>query len=274
MENNQKRAEKGGNDLKGKMESPRTRESSGIFAEEKLLGLECALWERGYARIAGIDEVGRGPWAGPVVAAACILPCDFDLPGLKDSKKLTPRRREKLAVGIKDQAIAWSVASVDERDIEVLNILQATLKAMCQAVCALVPRPEALLIDGRDTLDRARFAKELMISGETWETPYQQAVIGGDARSASIAAASILAKVARDRIMTEYSVIYPGYGFDKHKGYGTQEHREALRRLGPCPLHRMSFAPVKGLMGVDGKDGVIDVKGTARVRAHGGEYGG
>jgi ribonuclease HII len=254
--------------------SPEKGEGRKDKMDDNLLELERALWERGYTRIAGIDEAGRGPLAGPVVAAACILPRDFNLPGLRDSKKLTPGRREALAAGIQDQAVAWSVASVNARDIEALNILRATLKAMCQAVCGLVPGPEALLIDGRDTLDKGQLvlcqtqgqaaqaqaqgqgcpgpdglpaSKRVMVSGEAWGRLYQQAVVGGDARCASIAAASVLAKVARDRIMTEYSEIYPGYGFDKHKGYGTREHMEALQRLGPCPLHRMSFAPLKKL---------------------------
>jgi ribonuclease HII len=208
--------------------------SSEVFPREKLLVAEKVLREQGYQWIAGVDEAGRGPLAGPVVAAACILPKDFDLPGLNDSKKVSELRREKLAVEIQVQAVAWSLACIDSTEIDEINILQASLKAMSHAVARLTTLPAALLIDGRDTLDTLDL-----------KNIFQQALVGGDGLSASIAAASILAKVERDRIMRAYSEVYPAYGFDKHKGYGTKEHMDVLGQLGPCPIHRMSFAPVK-----------------------------
>jgi ribonuclease HII len=195
--------------------------------------------------VAGIDEAGRGPLAGPVVAAAVILPHEFDLPGLNDSKKLTPARREVLAGRIKEQAEAWAVARVEAEVIDDINILQASLQAMRLAVCGLIIRPDALLIDGRDVIDWSSEAKPF----------YQIALVKGDALSASVAAASILAKVERDQIMTAWHEIYPDYGFAQHKGYGTQKHLDALRRLGSCPLHRVSYAPVRELCSRTGARG-------------------
>lgn len=194
-----------------------------------LLIEEKRLWQKGYLHIAGIDEAGRGPLAGPVVAAACILPAKFELSGLNDSKQVTESKRERLFQEIKEQALGFAVGSAEPAEIDALNILQATKLAMKRAVENLKLRPHFLLID----------ALEL----PNIKIP-QQGIIGGDALSASIAAASILAKVSRDHWMSELHCLYPEYGFAKNKGYGTKEHLDALRRFGPSPLHRKSFAPV------------------------------
>ncbi|MBT8764230.1 ribonuclease HII [Desulfohalobiaceae bacterium Ax17] len=179
--------------------------------------------------IAGVDEAGRGCLAGPVVAAAVILPDNFFLPGLNDSKKLSPQKREKIAVEIKAQAKAWAVGLAWPKEIDRINILQATLVAMTRAVKNLKRPPGFLLIDGNQTipLDVA-----------------QKAIVGGDAQVPSISAASILAKTFRDHLMFHLDRRYPGYGFAKHKGYGTKEHRLAIKRLGPSPIHRKTFKGV------------------------------
>ncbi|HHV65211.1 MAG TPA: ribonuclease HII [Peptococcaceae bacterium] len=195
-----------------------------------LLQIESMLYQEGYNLIAGVDEAGRGPLAGPVVAAACILPRKIDLPGLNDSKKLTQKKREELFSKIKEQALAYSIGSASPEEIDQLNILQATKLAMKRALAKLTLSPDYVLIDGRD---------ELAIS-----IP-QKAVIDGDALSASIAAASILAKVTRDEFMCKMHKLYPEYSFDLHKGYPTRLHLEALKKFGPCPLHRRSFSPLK-----------------------------
>lgn len=181
-------------------------------------------------RVCGVDEAGRGPLAGPVVAAAVILDPERLPAGIDDSKKLTPTRREALYDAIRGSAIASAVALADVAEIERLNILQATMLAMRRAVEQLSPAPAFALIDGNRL-------PSLPCPAE--------AVIGGDARSLSIAAASILAKVTRDRIMREIAGEYPGYGFENHMGYGTPAHLEALNRLGPTPHHRLGFAPVR-----------------------------
>jgi ribonuclease HII len=191
--------------------------------------LEEAARNRGLLRIAGIDEVGRGPLFGPVVAAAVILPKVCSLQGLDDSKKLTEKKRNELDVEIRANAVCWAIAEVDAETIDRINIRMASLLAMRKAVEQLPLRPDFLLIDGRDTID--------------WECP-QQAVIHGDAISFSIAAASVLAKVYRDRLLVELDSVYPGYGLAQHKGYGSPAHLAALKRLGPTPLHRKSFHPV------------------------------
>jgi ribonuclease HII len=191
--------------------------------------LEEAARSRGAQRIAGIDEVGRGPLFGPVVAAAVILPQGCRLPGLTDSKKLTEKKRDELDIEIRAIALAWAIAAVDVETIDRINIRRASLEAMRRAVEQIVEYPDYLLIDGRDTI--------------RWDCP-QQAVIKGDATSFSIAAASILAKVHRDRLLVELDAEYPGYGLARHKGYCTEEHMLALARLGPTPLHRKSFQPV------------------------------
>jgi ribonuclease HII len=180
-------------------------------------------------RIAGLDEAGRGSLFGPVVAAAVILNPRRRIVGLDDSKKLTADRREELAARICEHSLAWAVAEIDAARIDAWNIYQASRQAMLAAVSQLSPLPDYLLLDAIEI--------ELPIE--------QKALIHGDARSVSIAAASILAKVERDRRMAEFDELYPQYGLAKHKGYGTPDHLEALRRHGPSPLHRFSYAPVR-----------------------------
>jgi len=192
-------------------------------------GLECASHWRD---LAGVDEAGRGPLAGPVAVAAVILGAHFDLPGLDDSKKIRPAKRETLDAQIRQQAIAFHVEFVDEAVIDRVNILQATLIGMQRAVTALSPGPRWVAVDGKQI--------------PTLSMPCV-ALVGGDGRLACISAASILAKVARDRYMREQDEKFPGYGFARHKGYATRVHLQALRRLGPCALHRRSFAPVSNL---------------------------
>ena len=191
--------------------------------------LEEAARKRGARRIAGLDEVGRGPLFGPVVAAAVILAPGCRLDGLNDSKKLSEKKREFLDVEIRANAVAWAIAAVDAETIDRINIRQASLLAMRRAVEQLALSPDFLLIDGRDTID--------------WDC-LQQPVIHGDATSVSIAAASILAKVYRDRLIVDLDREYPGYGLAEHKGYPSPAHKEALVRLGPTPLHRKSYSPV------------------------------
>ncbi|MDR1928290.1 MAG: ribonuclease HII [Oscillospiraceae bacterium] len=182
--------------------------------------------DRGFSAVCGIDEAGRGPLAGDVYAAAVILPPGCDLPGLNDSKKLSPQKREQLFGAIQAQALAWSVAFATVEEIERINILQAALLAMKRAAEGLLPPADFALIDGNQK-------PPLSIPCET--------LVKGDSLCASIAAASILAKVARDRQMLLLEERYPGYGFARHKGYGTRQHYEALARLGPCPVHRKRF---------------------------------
>ena len=181
--------------------------------------------------IAGVDEAGRGPLAGPVVVAAVILDPLRPIAGLADSKVLGAARREQLALEIRSRVLAFSICVVEAEEIDRLNILGATLAGMSRAVAALAIRPALALIDGN------RVPRDLPCRG--------QAIVRGDASEAAISAASILAKTERDRIMCALDLIHPGYGFHKHKGYPTAEHFESLRRLGPCPQHRRSFAPVR-----------------------------
>jgi ribonuclease HII len=191
--------------------------------------LERVAFKLGATRIAGLDEVGRGPMFGPVVAAAVILPKSCRLQGLNDSKKLAEKKREELDVEIRLKAVAWAIAAVDAETIDRINIRKASLLAMRKAVEQLTQAPDYLLIDGVDMID--------------W--PCQQhSVIQGDGTSFSIAAASVLAKVHRDRLLVELDAVYPGYGLARHKGYCSPEHMEALARLGPTPLHRKSYQPV------------------------------
>jgi ribonuclease HII len=185
--------------------------------------------QNGWMRIAGLDEAGRGSLFGPVVAAAVILNPRRRIVGLDDSKKLTADRREALASRIVEHSLAWAVAEIDAARIDAWNIYQASRQAMLAAVSGLSPLPDYLLLD----------AIEIDLPIE------QKALVHGDARSVSIAAASILAKVERDRRMAEFDDLYPQYGLAKHKGYGTPDHLEALRRHGPSPLHRFSYAPVR-----------------------------
>lgn len=183
--------------------------------------------------IAGVDEVGRGPLAGPVVAAAVILHPDRPVVGLADSKKLSEKRREQLAQEIKENALCWALGRAEVEEIDRLNILHASLLAMKRAVEALAPAPVHALIDGNRCPDLACSA---------------EAIVGGDASEPSISAASILAKVARDQEMVQLDEHYPGYGLAKHKGYPTKLHVEALREIGVSPIHRRSFGPVKKLL--------------------------
>ena len=201
---------------------------------QSMLHFEKKLWIRGVWLIAGIDEAGRGPLAGPVVAAAVIIPQDIALAGIDDSKKLTEVKREGLFNQIATHALAVGVGILSEKEIDCINILQASLKAMHLAVEKLRFRPDHLLIDGNQTL-------------RTW-LGNQTAIVKGDQKSLSIAAASIIAKVTRDRIMVEYDKQYPEYGFAKHKGYGTKAHVQAIQKYGRCPIHRNSFH----VRGVDG----------------------
>ena len=200
------------------------------MGERNLWELEAAARARGDRSICGCDEAGAGPLAGPVYAAAVILPEGLVLPGLDDSKKVAPKRREALFDAICDQAVAWSVASVPPEEIDELDILNARIRAMQEAIDGLDPPADYALIDGnRDHGSRAAIL-----------TPHETAV-KGDSRSASIAAASILAKVSRDRYMLALAEEYPQYHFEQHKGYGTALHREMLDACGPCPAHRRSF---------------------------------
>lgn len=195
-----------------------------------MLQFEDVLWKQGLTLVAGIDEAGMSPLAGPVAAGAVVLKPGTRLPGVDDSKKLSERQRETLAPVIREAALACAVAFVEPEEIDRINIYRAGLLAMQRAVTALSVAPQHLLIDGR-------YLKELAIP--------QLRLIGGDGRSLSIAAASILAKTARDARMRLYDVAYPGYGFARHKGYGTGDHVRAISRLGLTPIHRRSFEPVR-----------------------------
>ena len=192
----------------------------------RLLKRERVLWSEGHLRIAGVDEAGVGPLAGPVVAAAVVFPAGIGIRGVDDSKKLAPERREELAVEIRAAAAGFAVAVVEPQEIDRLNIYRASLEAMRRAVLALPAPPEIVLVDART------------IPGIQ---ALQEPIVRGDATCHAIAAASILAKVERDRLMTRYDEEYPGYGFAAHKGYPTESHRDAIRRLGPCAIHRRSF---------------------------------
>lgn len=191
---------------------------------------ESRLRNEGFGLVAGIDEAGRGPLAGPVTAGAVILPNDYTHRVLNDSKQLSEKAREELYEEITgDERIRWSSASIEPEVIDTINILQATWRAMAAAFEKLIPRPEVALIDGRP------------VRGFPAD---HRALVKGDSLSLSIAAASIIAKVERDRLMLTYADQYPEYGFERHKGYGTAQHLAALKLHGPCPIHRRSFAPV------------------------------
>jgi ribonuclease HII len=194
------------------------------------LSFENSAYNNGFLHVAGIDEVGRGPLAGPVMAAAVILPVGLTIIGVDDSKKLTPDKREKLFDIIMTQALSVGIGIVTPADIDRINILQATRRAMLAAVLNLSQPPDYLLIDGISTIDS-------MIP--------QKTIKKGDSLSLSIAAASIIAKVTRDRVMIEMDVKYPGYGFAGHKGYGSAAHMDAIKKLGPSPIHRLTFGGVK-----------------------------
>lgn len=196
------------------------------MSQQDMWEIEKSYFDRGVKMICGVDEAGRGPLAGPVCAAAVILPPNAEIPGLSDSKKLSDKKRRELYPIIKEQAIAYGIAFADHREIDEINILQATYLAMERAINQLSVRPELALIDGNR-------AKDFGVPVET--------VVHGDSLSASIAAASILAKVTRDDYMLKMAEEYPGYDFEIHKGYGTKAHYTALSKLGPCPIHRMTF---------------------------------
>jgi ribonuclease HII len=207
-----------------------------------LLRFETALWEQGVLHVGGVDEAGMAPLAGPVVAGACLLPRDYRPRGIDDSKQLDRAARERLAEDIRRNAIAWAVARAEVEEIDRLNIYRAGLVALTRAVAALGVRPDHVLVD-------ARKLPELGIP----HTP----IVHGDALSLTIAAASILAKTARDALMAELDAAHPGYGFARHKGYPTAEHFDALRRLGACPVHRRSFAPVRQALGLEPAQGEL-----------------
>ncbi len=187
---------------------------------------EHPIWQQGIRYIAGVDEAGRGPLAGPVVAAAVIFEPYFYIEGVRDSKKLTAKKREELYERIVENAITYGVGIVFQEEIDRINIRNASFQAIRKAIGSLKPQPQYLLIDGEELPDKFY---------------PQEAIIGGDDKSFTIAAASIIAKVTRDRMMIEYDKKYPQYGFARHKGYGTAEHRENILKYGPCPIHRRSF---------------------------------
>ena len=198
--------------------------------EERLIILkeiENNLHEKGIINICGIDEAGRGPLAGPVVVGAVIMPKDSMIEGVNDSKKVSEKKREELYDKITSEAIAWGVGIIDQKEIDDINILNATKKALTIAISELCVKPDLILVDALTGID-------------TLGIPYQ-AIIKGDAKCYSISAASIIAKVTRDRIMRQWDEIYPQYGFEKHKGYGTKMHIEAIKNYGICPLHRKTF---------------------------------
>ena len=197
-----------------------------LLRQQALWEIENEIHSQGYEMIAGVDEAGRGPLAGPVFAACVILPNGCVINGINDSKKLSEKKRELLFDEICQKALSYSIASVDEKTIDEINILNATHMAMNMAVNTMTLSPDYVLIDGNSI-------KNMTIPHST--------IVKGDAKSINIAAASILAKVSRDRYITELAKVYPEYHFEKHKGYGTKAHYEALRACGPCPIHRMTF---------------------------------
>ena len=204
------------------------------MSEKNMWEIEQSWFDRGYHIICGVDEAGRGPLAGPVCAAAVILPPNIQIPGLNDSKKLSDKKRRELFPIIKERAIAYAIGFADHKLIDEINILQATFHAMEQAITQLAVKPDLALIDGNRERD--------------FGVPVQT-VVHGDSLSASIAAASVLAKVTRDDLMLQMAEEYPQYAFEVHKGYGTKAHYAALMQHGPCPIHRMTF--LKKLYGTE-----------------------
>jgi ribonuclease HII len=209
--------------------------------------IERQSYSRGFKCVAGVDEVGRGPLAGPVVAAAVVLPRGFTHAEIKDSKMLTAEQRERLLPTIRASALCWGVGVVEVDEIDRINILQASLLAMVKAFRALRPVPDCLLIDGNQKIPGEFFQMSAVFD----QLPFQRTIIKGDQLCVSIAAASILAKVARDTMMVELDKTYPEYGFAHHKGYSCIAHIDALRRFGPSPIHRRSFKPVRAMCVVD-----------------------
>lgn len=196
------------------------------MSQQNMWEIEEKYYKQGFRFMCGVDEAGRGPLAGPVCAAAVILPPHLDIPGLNDSKKLSDKRRRELFPVILENALAYGIAFSDEKEIDAINILQATFLAMERAICQLKISPDLLLIDGNQQ-------KDFGVPAET--------VVKGDSRCATIAAASILAKVTRDNLMLSIAKEYPQYGFETHMGYGTKAHYTALIKHGPCPIHRATF---------------------------------
>ena len=204
-----------------------------LTEDEDLLSYEVQKWDQGVSFVVGVDEVGRGPLAGPVVAAAVCFPRGAKIPFVDDSKKLTEKKRDELYDAILAvDGVLYGIAELSSEEVDELNILKATHAAMAQAT-KMISEAEYVLIDGLPV-------KNFFLPSE--------GIVKGDSKSASIAAASILAKVYRDRLMVKYSVEYPGYGFEKHKGYGTKQHLQALKELGVTPIHRRSFAPVRDIL--------------------------
>ncbi len=198
-----------------------------------MLSYEKALWQQGMNQVAGVDEVGRGPLAGPVVAAAVVFPNNISLPQIRDSKRLSPQKRSELFDLIFEKALDIGIGQVDQKEIDQLNILNASLKAMHKAIKSLKNRPKVILVDGNQKIPNLRIP--------------QISIIKGDSLSLSVAAASILAKVTRDKMMLAYHKEYPHFSFDQNKGYATKTHIEALKTHGPCEIHRMTFRSVKML---------------------------
>lgn len=209
----------------------RKRQQSNIKENKiSLFDFDKEFYNKGLGFVSGVDEAGRGPLAGPVVAAAVILPKDIIIDGVNDSKKLTEKKRNILFEEIKQKSFSYGIGIVDSKTIDEINILQATFLAMRKAIEQLSVKPDLVLVDGNHIIPNMMYN--------------QQAIVSGDAKSACIACASILAKVTRDNIMYEYANSYPQYDFQKHKGYGTKAHLEAIKKFGPCKIHRMSFAPL------------------------------
>ncbi len=224
------------------------------FGVSKGLGFrpfEADALTHGFNAVAGVDEVGRGPLAGPVVAAAVILPRGFTHPEIKDSKMLSAKQREKLAPIIRQAAQSWALGVIDVEGIDRLNILCASLTAMARALQCLTPKPDYALIDGNQKIPLEFLAE---IGSNAAQLLYQQTIVKGDQLCLSIAAASIVAKVARDQMMVDFDKQYPEYGFAGHKGYGSAAHLAALQRYGPTPIHRRSFKPVRDLLAIAQED--------------------
>ncbi|MFC1538569.1 ribonuclease HII [Candidatus Latescibacterota bacterium] len=212
--------------LARKLENKNLRKQNLYLKLEKMLELEKKIHAEGMKTIAGVDEAGRGPLAGPVVSACVILPENPELTGLDDSKKMTAKSREEMYVRITKSAVAWGIGMADNDEIDEIGILEATMKSMRRAVRNMGEKPDIVLIDGNKT------------PGLNFK---ERAIVNGDSISLSIAAASVIAKVTRDRIMTELDSMFPGYGFVRHKGYGASAHAAAIGKLGPCDIHRFSF---------------------------------
>ena len=232
--------------MPGKRTPPEPTRNGRLLAPERR-GPEGTAYEtdalsRGFRCIAGVDEVGRGPLAGPVVAAAVVFDPGAFNPDIKDSKLLTARKRERLADWIKEQSASWAVGVADSQEIDRFNILRASLLAMARAVRGLAVTPDFLMIDGPYGIPAASLLEN---RDPLTALPAQRTLKGGDRLCFSIAAASIIAKVARDRMMVEFDALYPEYGFASHKGYRSRRHSTALDRHGPCPIHRRSFRPVR-----------------------------